>query len=68
VMPGISGFHATRTISSDPATSHIPILVISSKNQPTDRVWALRQGARDYIVKPVKETDLLAKIKTVLGS
>jgi twitching motility two-component system response regulator PilH len=68
VMPGISGFHATRTISSDPATSHIPILVISSKDQPTDRVWALRQGARDYIVKPVKETDLLAKIKTVLGS
>lgn len=67
VMPGLSGFHATRTISNDPATAHIPIVVISSKSQETDRVWAKRQGARDYIVKPVKEADLLAKIKAALG-
>ena len=67
VMPGINGFQATRTLSKDPATAHIPVLVISSKSQETDRVWALRQGARDYIVKPVKEADLIAKIKTALG-
>ena len=67
VMPGINGFQATRTLSKDPETAHIPILVISSKNQETDRVWALRQGARDYIVKPVKEADLIAKVTTVLG-
>lgn len=67
VMPGINGFQATRTLSKDPATAHIPIVVVSSKNQETDRLWALRQGAREYIVKPVKEADLLAKIKSVLG-
>lgn len=67
VMPGVSGFQATRSIAKDPATAHIPILVVSAKNQETDRVWALRQGAREYIVKPVTEVDLLAKIKLVLG-
>ncbi|WP_026352854.1 response regulator [Solimonas variicoloris] len=68
VMPGVNGFQATRTLSKDPGTAHIPVIVVSSKNQETDRVWALRQGAREYLVKPVKESDLLAKIKTVLGA
>lgn len=67
VMPGVNGFQATRSLSKDASTAHIPVIVVSSKNQETDRVWALRQGAREYLVKPVKETDLLAKIKTVLG-
>ncbi|MGH8460000.1 MAG: response regulator [Stenotrophobium sp.] len=67
VMPGVNGFQATRTLSKDPATAHIPVLVVSSKNQETDRVWALRQGAREYIVKPVKDADLVAKIRAVLG-
>lgn len=67
VMPGVNGFQATRTLSKDPVTAHIPVIVVSSKSQETDRVWALRQGAREYLVKPVRESDLLAKIKTVLG-
>ncbi|MEQ1438564.1 response regulator [Fontimonas sp. SYSU GA230001] len=67
VMPGVNGFQATRTLSKDPATAHIPVIVVSSKNQETDRVWALRQGAKEYLVKPVKEADLLAKINAVLG-
>lgn len=67
VMPGVNGFQATRTLSKDPATAHIPVIVVSSKNQETDRVWALRQGAKEYLVKPVKEADLLAKINIVLG-
>lgn len=67
VMPGINGFQATRTLSRDPVTANIPIIVCSSKNQETDRVWALRQGAREYLVKPVKESDLLGKIRAVLG-
>lgn len=67
VMPGINGFQATRSLSKDPDTAKIPVVVVSSKNQETDRVWALRQGAREYLVKPVKESDLLGKIKTVLG-
>lgn len=67
VMPGVNGFAATRTLSRDPVTAKIPIVVVSSKNQETDRLWALRQGAKEYIVKPVKENDLLGKIKAVLG-
>lgn len=67
VMPGVNGFQATRMLSKDPATAKIPILVISSKNQESDRMWAMRQGAREYIVKPIKDSDLLAKIQLVLG-
>jgi twitching motility two-component system response regulator PilH len=67
VMPGINGFQATRQISKDPDTSSIPIIVVSAKNQETDRLWAMRQGAREYVVKPVKDADLLAKVKQVLG-
>lgn len=67
VMPGINGFQATRSISKDPDTSNIPIIVVSAKSQETDRVWALRQGAKEYIVKPVKEAELLAKIKQLTG-
>lgn len=62
VMPGIDGYKATRTISHDEATKHIPVIICTSKNQETDRVWGMRQGARDYIVKPVDQADLLAKI------
>jgi twitching motility two-component system response regulator PilH len=68
VMPGVNGFQATRTLSKDPATASIPIIVVSAKNQETDRVWALRQGAKEYLVKPVKESDLLARVKSVLAA
>jgi twitching motility two-component system response regulator PilH len=67
VMPGVNGFQATRQISKDPETGGIPIIVVSAKNQETDRVWALRQGAKEYVVKPVKDADLLAKVKQLLG-
>lgn len=67
VMPGVNGFQATRTLSKDATTGHIPIIVVSSKSQETDRVWALRQGAKEYMVKPVKESDLLGKISALLG-
>ncbi len=63
VMPGMNGFEATRTLSRDPKTSHIPILMVSSKNQDTDKIWGKRQGARDYLVKPVRESVLIKKIK-----
>jgi twitching motility two-component system response regulator PilH len=67
VMPGVNGFQATRQISKDPDTAAIPIIVVSAKNQETDRLWAMRQGAREYVVKPVKDADLLSKVKQVLG-
>ena len=62
VMPGQNGFQATRALTSDEATKHIPIIIVSTKAQETDRVWGLRQGAKDYVTKPVKSAELLAKI------
>lgn len=62
VMPGQNGFQATRALSRDESTKSIPIILCSSKGQETDKVWGLRQGARDYVVKPVNAADLLAKI------
>jgi twitching motility two-component system response regulator PilH len=63
VMPGMSGFEATRALSKDPDTAGIPVIICSSKGQETDRAWGLRQGAKDYIVKPVTEKILLEKLK-----
>ena len=62
VMPGMNGFQATRTINRNEATRHIPIIMCTSKNQETDMVWAKRQGAVEYVVKPVDPQELLAKI------
>ena len=62
VMPGQNGFQATRTITRDDATKHIPVVMLTNKNQETDKVWGMRQGARDYITKPIEPADLLAKI------
>jgi twitching motility two-component system response regulator PilH len=62
VMPGQNGFQVTRAISRDPETQDIPIIICTSKGQETDRIWGLRQGARDYIVKPVDPAELLSKI------
>ena len=65
VMPGQNGFQVTRAISRDPLTQDVPIIICTSKGQETDRIWGLRQGARDYIVKPVDPQELLAKIATL---
>jgi twitching motility two-component system response regulator PilH len=62
VMPGQNGFQATRTLTTEEATKNIPVIICSTKGQETDKVWGLRQGAKDYIVKPVKQADLLARI------
>jgi twitching motility two-component system response regulator PilH len=62
VMPGLNGFQATRAISRDSDTRSIPIILCTSKSQETDKIWGMRQGARDYIVKPVRREELLAKI------
>ena len=67
VMPGKNGFQATRDLSRNPATSAIPVIIITTKGQETDRIWGMRQGARDYIVKPARESDLIARINKVLG-
>ena len=62
VLPGQNGFQATRELSKNEATKNIPVILITTKSQETDKVWGMRQGAKDYVVKPVKPADLLAKI------
>lgn len=66
VMPGMNGFQATRSLSKDPDTANIPVIMVTTKDQDTDRIWGLRQGARDYVVKPPVEAELIAKINALL--
>jgi len=66
VMPKLNGFQATRRLSRDPATQHIPIIIVSSKNQETDKLWGMRQGARGYLGKPVTEEQLINEINSLL--
>jgi twitching motility two-component system response regulator PilH len=65
VMPGMNGFEATRAISKNPQTANIPIIICTTKGQETDKAWGLRQGAKDYIVKPIAEKVLLEKIQSL---
>ncbi|MCF6318608.1 MAG: response regulator [Proteobacteria bacterium] len=62
VMPDLNGFQATRKISKEERTSHIPIIMVTTKNLQTDKVWGMRQGAKDYLVKPVSEKALIKSI------
>jgi twitching motility two-component system response regulator PilH len=65
VMPGLNGFQATRAITREEKTKHIPVIICTTKDQETDKIWGLRQGAKDYVTKPVGESDLLEKIKAL---
>ena len=62
VMPGTNGFEATRAITRDDATRNIPVIICTGKDGSTDRLWGLRQGARDYVFKPIDVDSLVAKI------
>ncbi|KGO98077.1 response regulator [Novilysobacter defluvii] len=66
ILPGMNGFQATRALSRDDDTRSIPVLIVSTKGMETDKAWGLRQGARDYIVKPPREEDLVARINALL--
>ncbi len=65
VMPGQNGFQLTRSINRTPEYADIPIIICTSKNLETDRVWGMRQGAKDYITKPVDAAELMTKIKAL---
>ena len=67
VMPNLNGFQATRSITREPTTSHIPVILVTTKDQDTDRVWGMRQGAKAYITKPFGETELADVIQEWLG-
>ena len=66
VMPDMNGFQATRQIARAEETKHIPVIIVSSKNQETDKVWGRRQGAKGYITKPVVQADLVSAMKDCL--
>jgi twitching motility two-component system response regulator PilH len=68
VMPGVNGYQATRTLTNDPVTRGIPIVMVTSKGQETDRIWGLRQGAVDYLVKPISGNQLVEKAQAALSA
>jgi twitching motility two-component system response regulator PilH len=67
VMPGLNGFQATRQLSKDAKTSHIPVIIVTTKDQETDRVWGERQGAKGYLTKPVDDETLIGAIKKLIA-
>jgi twitching motility two-component system response regulator PilH len=68
VMPNLNGFQATRQITKDPETAHIPVILVTTKDQETDKVWGARQGAKAYLTKPVDETELARTVKQFIGA
>jgi twitching motility two-component system response regulator PilH len=68
VMPGVNGLQATRHLTRDPETAEIPIIIVTTKDQETDRAWGLRQGAKEFLSKPISEQCLLEKISVVLAT
>jgi twitching motility two-component system response regulator PilH len=66
VMPGMNGFQATRRLSKNPVTAGIPVVIVSTKGQETDRIWGLRQGAAQYLVKPVESDELVAAVEAAM--
>ena len=67
VMPGLNGFQATRQLTRAPETASIPVVIVTTKDQETDRVWGTRQGAKGYLVKPVNENDLISTINNLIS-
>ncbi len=68
VMPGMNGFQATRKLTQDPETAGIPVIIITNKAQETDKIWGMRQGAVEYLVKPIAAKQLVAKINAVMAA
>ncbi|HZJ95169.1 MAG TPA: twitching motility response regulator PilH [Thiopseudomonas sp.] len=67
VMPGLNGFQATRQLTKSADTEHIPVIIVTTKDQETDRVWGKRQGAKDYLTKPIDEATLISTLNAVLA-
>jgi len=66
VMPGLNGFQATRQLSKTPEAAHIPVIIVTTKDQQTDRVWGMRQGAKAYLSKPITQEVLMAAMAEAL--
>ena len=67
VMPNLNGFQATRTLKREPSTQNIPVILVTTKDQDTDRMWGMRQGVRAYITKPFSEDELSEVIERIFS-
>jgi twitching motility two-component system response regulator PilH len=67
VMPGMNGFQATRQLAKNPATAAIPVVMVTTKDQETDKIWGLRQGAVDYLMKPIGDDELVAAVRATIS-
>lgn len=67
MMPKMNGYQATRKIKENPATKHIPVIMLSAKGLESDRTWGLSSGADDYVTKPYEFSTLLEKMNKLLN-
>ncbi len=63
ILPGLDGLEVCRRIRHDPLTAHLPIIILSGKDEETDKVIGLELGADDYITKPFQANELIARVK-----
>ena len=66
MMPGMDGFETCRRLKADPHTHHIPVIMITALDQPSDRVQGLEAGADDFLTKPPDDMQLLARVKSLV--
>lgn len=62
VLPGRNGFQVCRDLKSSPDTKDVPVILLTSKTQESDRFWGMKQGADAYLTKPWREEELLALV------
>ena len=65
MMPGMDGFEVCRRLKRDPATFHLPVVMVTALDQPTDRVRGLEAGADDFLTKPIDEVALIARVRSL---
>ena len=68
VMPGMSGFQATRNLARDHQTSNIPVIFVTKKDSDADRSWGMRQGAKAYVTKPINPKTLQSAIGEAIAA
>ncbi|SCY01770.1 PleD family two-component system response regulator [Rhizobium sp. NFACC06-2] len=66
MMPGMDGFEVCERLKANPNTAHIPVVMVTALDQPSDRVRGLKAGADDFLTKPVNDLQLIARVKSLV--
>src|SRR5947209_3391339 len=66
MMPGMDGFEVCRRLKANPLTHHVPVVMVTALDQPSDRVRGLEAGADDFLTKPVSDIALLARVRSLV--